>query len=92
MKQIESMGILGLGVMGRNLAFNLADKGFTVAAYDPWEEARSRFATAQVEEGFAGITLADNPAAFIAAHWLSAITIAQPGAVPEGSSSASVCR
>ena len=67
MKQIESMGILGLGVMGRNLAFNLVDKGFTVAAYDPWEEARSRFATAQVEEGFAGITLADNPAAFIAA-------------------------
>ncbi|MCP5416483.1 MAG: NADP-dependent phosphogluconate dehydrogenase [Chromatiaceae bacterium] len=67
MKQIESMGILGLGVMGRNLAFNLADKGFAVAAYDPWEEARSRFATAQSEEGFAGITLTDNPDAFIAA-------------------------
>ncbi|MCB1752710.1 MAG: NADP-dependent phosphogluconate dehydrogenase [Gammaproteobacteria bacterium] len=67
MKQIESMGILGLGVMGRNLAFNLADKGFTVAVYDAWEEARSRFASDQAAQGFSGITLADNPAAFVAA-------------------------
>jgi 6-phosphogluconate dehydrogenase len=30
------MGMLGLGVMGQNLALNLADKGFSVAGYDAW--------------------------------------------------------
>ncbi len=28
------IGMVGLGVMGRNLAFNMADKGFFVAGYD----------------------------------------------------------
>ena len=28
------IGIVGLGVMGRNLALNIADKGFPVAGYD----------------------------------------------------------
>ncbi len=28
------MGMVGLGVMGRNLALNMADKGFSVAGYD----------------------------------------------------------
>ena len=28
------MGIIGLGVMGRNLLLNMADHGFTVAGYD----------------------------------------------------------
>jgi 6-phosphogluconate dehydrogenase len=28
------IGIVGLGVMGRNLTLNIADKGFTVAGYD----------------------------------------------------------
>lgn len=28
------MGIIGLGVMGRNLALNIADKGFSMAGYD----------------------------------------------------------
>lgn len=37
----QNFGIVGLGVMGRNLALNLAEKGFTVAAFDPWPEARA---------------------------------------------------
>tara|TARA_Y100000588_G_scaffold355648_1_gene411083 strand:- start:1284 stop:2687 length:1404 start_codon:yes stop_codon:yes gene_type:complete len=30
----EDIGIIGLGVMGLNLALNISDKGFTVIAYD----------------------------------------------------------
>ena len=54
----ESMGIIGLGVMGRNLALNLAEKGYGVTAYDPWPQARDQFA-AQLEAGSSDqITLA----------------------------------
>ncbi len=28
------IGVVGLGVMGRNLALNMSDKGFVVAGYD----------------------------------------------------------
>jgi 6-phosphogluconate dehydrogenase len=38
------MGMLGLGVMGQNLALNLADKGISVAGYDAWPEAVDAFA------------------------------------------------
>jgi 6-phosphogluconate dehydrogenase len=37
------MGMVGLGVMGRNLAYNMADHGITVAAYDAWPDAVTRF-------------------------------------------------
>jgi 6-phosphogluconate dehydrogenase len=37
-----SMGMIGLGVMGRNLALNIEEKGFSVAAYDAWPEAVGR--------------------------------------------------
>jgi 6-phosphogluconate dehydrogenase len=33
---LAQMGMLGLGVMGQNLALNLADNGFSVAGYDAW--------------------------------------------------------
>ncbi|MDJ0957787.1 MAG: NADP-dependent phosphogluconate dehydrogenase [Arenicellales bacterium] len=36
-------GIIGLGVMGRNLAYNLADKGIRVVVYDPFPEVRDSF-------------------------------------------------
>ncbi|MEZ5835541.1 MAG: NADP-dependent phosphogluconate dehydrogenase [Geminicoccaceae bacterium] len=36
------IGILGLGVMGHNLALNLAGHGFSVVAFDPDEHARER--------------------------------------------------
>lgn len=37
------LGIIGLGVMGRNLALNAASKGFSVAGYDT-DLAKSRAA------------------------------------------------
>src|SRR5689334_21028708 len=41
-----AMGMLGLGVMGRNLALNIEEKGFSVAAYDAWPEPVDRFVAA----------------------------------------------
>jgi len=33
-------GLIGLGVMGRNLALNMRDKGHEIVATDSWESAR----------------------------------------------------
>ena len=44
MQEARSIGLIGLGVMGQNLALNMTDHGFTVVSYDPWESARSEFA------------------------------------------------
>jgi len=33
-QQRYAIGMVGLGVMGRNLVLNMADHGFTVAGYD----------------------------------------------------------
>ncbi|MGE5202613.1 MAG: NADP-dependent phosphogluconate dehydrogenase [Acidobacteriota bacterium] len=43
-----AIGIVGLGVMGRSLALQLAEKGIAVAAFDPWPEARAEAAGAGV--------------------------------------------
>src|SRR3954462_12132066 len=40
------VGMLGLGVMGRNLSLNIEEKGFSVAAYDAWPEPVDRFVEA----------------------------------------------
>jgi 6-phosphogluconate dehydrogenase len=40
------LGIIGLGVMGRNLALNFADHGFKVAVYNRTSEATREFAAA----------------------------------------------
>ena len=40
MAEQAAIGIYGLGVMGRNLALQLAEKGVRVAVFDPWPEAR----------------------------------------------------
>ncbi len=40
----HAVGMVGLGVMGRNLALNIEEKGFSVAAYDAWGQAVDRFA------------------------------------------------
>lgn len=34
----KNIGIIGLGVMGKNLALNMGSKGFSVAVYDAWKE------------------------------------------------------
>ncbi|MEB2314236.1 MAG: NADP-dependent phosphogluconate dehydrogenase [Sorangiineae bacterium] len=38
------MGMIGLGVMGKNLSLNLEEKGFSVAAWDAWPEPVRKFA------------------------------------------------
>src|SRR5712691_9925851 len=42
MKSIETVGILGLGKMGRPIAGHLVANGFKVVGYDPLEEARNK--------------------------------------------------
>lgn len=63
---VQSMGIVGLGVMGRNLARNLADHGYGVVAYDAWETARTDFAASLAAEPAELITLTDELSAFAA--------------------------
>jgi len=43
MKDLD-IGIIGLGVMGENLALNIADKGFTVGGWDAWADPVERLA------------------------------------------------
>jgi 6-phosphogluconate dehydrogenase len=38
------IGMVGLGVMGRNLVLNLEEKGFSASAWDAWPEPVARFA------------------------------------------------
>ncbi|MEK7793254.1 MAG: NAD(P)-binding domain-containing protein, partial [Candidatus Hydrogenedentota bacterium] len=40
---VSSIGMIGLGVMGRNLALNLRDHGAAVVGYDLSPDNRSRF-------------------------------------------------
>ena len=65
MSDRKSMGVVGLGVMGSNLALNVAEKGYDVAAYDPWEEARSRFSTSLSTVEARRIVLVENTAALV---------------------------
>ena len=38
-----AIGMIGLGVMGRNLSLNIEEKGFSVAAWDAWPEPVDSF-------------------------------------------------
>ncbi|MFO0757927.1 MAG: NADP-dependent phosphogluconate dehydrogenase [Byssovorax sp.] len=49
-----AIGMVGLGVMGRNLALNIEEKGFSVAAYDAWPEPVDRFVAATAGKQIAG--------------------------------------
>src|SRR5579859_3128809 len=62
MERLADIGIWGLRVMGRNLALNFADHGFTVAIADPWPAAQT---AAAVITG-ASISLATSAADFVA--------------------------
>ncbi len=37
MDQKYELGMVGLGVMGRNLVLNMADRGFSIVGYDKGE-------------------------------------------------------
>lgn len=63
----RNTGIVGLGVMGRNLALNMAEKGFSVAAYDPWQEAREKFAAGLTHGEAERIVVAETPGDLISA-------------------------
>jgi 6-phosphogluconate dehydrogenase len=63
MKQPAEIGLVGLGVMGRNLALNLAGKGFAVAAYDLAADAR---AATQAAASGRTLTVANDIAALVA--------------------------
>lgn len=34
----QQIGVIGLGVMGKNLALNIENKGFSVSVYDAWSD------------------------------------------------------
>jgi 6-phosphogluconate dehydrogenase len=38
-----AIGMVGLGVMGRNLVLNIEEKGFSASAYDAWPEPVDKF-------------------------------------------------
>ncbi len=39
----QNIGMIGLGVMGKNLALNIESRGFTVTVYDPWTDRVDEF-------------------------------------------------
>ncbi|MFS8065439.1 MAG: NADP-dependent phosphogluconate dehydrogenase [Byssovorax sp.] len=49
-----AIGMVGLGVMGRNLALNMEEKGFSVAAWDAWPEPVDRFVAASAGKKIQG--------------------------------------
>lgn len=51
-----AIGMVGLGVMGKNLALNIEEKGFSVAAYDAWPGPVEAFAEASVGKQIEGFT------------------------------------
>jgi len=50
----KAMGMVGLGVMGRNLALNMEEKGFSMAAYDAWPDPVDRFVKEAAGKDVAG--------------------------------------
>ncbi len=40
---LKQIGVVGLGVMGKNLALNMVNKGYSVATYDAWSEVVDTF-------------------------------------------------
>jgi 6-phosphogluconate dehydrogenase len=51
-----AIGMVGLGVMGRNLALNIEEKGFSVAAYDAWPQPVEAFVAASQGKQISGFT------------------------------------
>ncbi len=64
-RQNYAMGVVGLGVMGANLARNIESKGFPVAGYDL--DAAKRTAFVEGSGAGAKVTAVDSPEALIAA-------------------------
>ncbi len=58
-----AIGIYGLGVMGRSLTLQFAEKGVRLAAFDPWPEARAGLAAAAPRS--APIAIVESLSAFV---------------------------
>ena len=58
----DSIGLIGLGPMGGNLARNFRDKGYAVYVYDNFPEAADRFRAENVE----GVTICESLADLVA--------------------------
>lgn len=50
----QQFGIIGLGVMGRNLALNIESRGFSVSVYDAWTERVTEFANNITDKNIVG--------------------------------------
>ena len=50
MPQHADLGLIGLAVMGRNLALNIADHGYSVAVYNRTRERTDEFVTGEARE------------------------------------------
>jgi 6-phosphogluconate dehydrogenase len=61
-KQKYGIGMVGLGVMGRNLVLNIADHGFSVSGYD---KDLSKVQQLQTEAGSRVINAAQSPEEFV---------------------------
>ncbi|MDO5695804.1 MAG: NADP-dependent phosphogluconate dehydrogenase [Eubacteriales bacterium] len=62
MKKMANIGVIGLKVMGRNLALNLADHGYRVALYNRTVSVVDEVMAAHPHENFVPT---DSPAAFV---------------------------
>jgi 6-phosphogluconate dehydrogenase len=51
MSELLEIGMVGLGVMGQNLALNIDEKGFSCAGYDAWPEPVDKFEAKGKREG-----------------------------------------
>jgi len=61
-EQEYEIGMVGLGVMGRNLVLNIADHGYSVGGYD---KDRSQIQQLQTEAGSRAVTAMPSPEEFI---------------------------
>ncbi len=46
----QQIGVIGLGVMGLNLALNMESKGFSVSVYDYWTERTEEFSAREAKD------------------------------------------
>lgn len=46
----QQIGVIGLGVMGKNLALNMESKGFSVSVYDYWTDRTDELANKEAAE------------------------------------------
>jgi len=51
MSELLEIGMVGLGVMGQNLALNIDEKGFSCAGFDAWPEPVDKFEAKAKREG-----------------------------------------